>query len=438
MKNFLLFVSFLYVLGSCRDKNESPQPSVYPELQIKAIHFPGIPDENVTIDPLKWTIHVKIPAALSATHFIPTLELSDEAQLYDSSELTELSRVYRMKYPNEQDLSVRIKSKTSNRKITYTIKTTPSAPLKITQTEPLVDFVIGDSSYININAENTAGNAVPQMAIFRNKKSGTEHTLNFNSIGALGTIHNRLRLSAGALHFELGEYELSFLMVDGTELKVGPTVRILQGKPSLNMSAGSSMIRLVGKDLAVGGINLFENTVTFRLHYPNGTTVPLQANYSLNGRAASLSMISSLAPGYYGIEILRDNRPLGISYRLSILKNDVQTMIMALNNLPFSNYPSAEPMVLARNQRISVHFNAVVPYGIYGVTDKYVMTYTDESKPTSVFRFPITIPNEATPHFTIPADVPPGRYKAIIQEINPATKEVVQQSEPFERIVVLQ
>ncbi len=344
-----------------------------------------------------------------------------------------------MKYPNEPDLTVRIKSKTSNRKITYTIKTTPSVPLKITQSKPLADFVIGDSSYINIDAENTSGNAVPQMAIFRNKKSGTEHTLNFNSIGSLGSVHNTLRLYAGALHFELGEYELSFLMADGSELKVGPTVTVLQGTPNLNMSTrGSSMIRVIGQGLAVGGINLFENTVTFRLHDPNGTIIPLKASYTLNGRTAGLSIPSPLSPGYYGVEILRDNRPSGISYRLSILKNEGQPLIMALNNLPFENYPSAEPMVLARNQRIPVHLHAAFPYGVYGVTDKYVMTYIDQSKPTSVFRFPITIPNEVTPHFTIPMDVPAGRYKAIIQEINPATKEAVQQSEPFERIVVLQ
>ncbi len=430
MKNLLLFVSLLYLIGSCRPKDQEPVPSVYPELQIKAIHFPGIPDENITIDPLKWTIHVKMPAAVTATHLTPMVVLSEKAQLDHPSELTNLSRVYGWKSPNEEEINVRISSRTDpDKKINYTIKSTPSAPLKITQSKPPVDFVIGDSSFINVDVDNPYGNVLPKKVIFKNKQTGDEHSATY-IIPSL----NKFRIHVYTLPFELAEYDISFQMVDGTELKVPYAVAIKQGK----LQFGGTMRIVPGKDLTLNGLNMFAANVAFRLLYPNGQTLPLKATYTLNGRESALAIPSSVLPGYYGIEAIRDNRPVGISYRLSIVKSEDQLSIVGLNKLPSNNYPIDDPMVLPRNQPIPVNISAKGLYGISDNSDRFMMTCVDESNPSLSFRLPITIRLEFTPFFSIPSAIPAGRYKVFAQEINPITKEVLQQSEPFERIVVLQ
>ncbi|MFN3664520.1 MAG: hypothetical protein ACK4S0_00090 [Sediminibacterium sp.] len=425
------------IVSSCRRKAEEPVPSIHPELQIKAIHFPGIPDENVSVDPIKWIINVKMPAGITPTNQSPTIELSKEAQLDHSSELTNLNRIYGWKYYNDEDLSVRISSKIDpGKKINYSLKLTPSAPLKITQSKPLADFVIGDSTFINVDVENPYGNVLPQLIVFKNRQTGKEH-----NAGSIIPSLNKFRIQASTGLFEVGEYDISFQMANGTALKVGPKIAILQGKSKLEMHpVASSLIGVIGKDLRVAGQNLFEANVAFRLHYPNGTTVPLKATYTLWGMDVKLALPSGITPGYYGIEILRDNRPLGISYRLSVVKSEEQMMITALNNLPNGSYPSDAPMVLPHNQRIPVNLKIKLGYGneVYRVVDRFLVTYVDESKPTSGFSFPVIYSKDFPPHFTVPSNVPAGRYKVYVQEISPVTKKVIDESEPFERIIVLQ
>ena len=440
MKNLLLFVSLLYIVGSCRRKDEEPVPSIHPELQIKAVHFPGIPDENITVDPLKWTIHVKMPAAVTATNLTPTVELSQEAQMDHPSELTKMTQIYGWRSLNEEEINVRISSKTDpGKKINYSLKVTPSAPLKITQSKPLADFLIGDSTFINVDVENPYGNVLPKLVVFKNRQTGK----NKEYFGSVIASLTQFRIQASNILFEeVGEYDLSFQMVDGTVLKVGPKIAILQGKSKLEMNpVASSLIGVIGKDLKVDGKTLFEATVNFRLHYPNGTTVPLKATYTLWGMDVKLALPSGITPGYYGIEILRDNRPLGISYRLSMIKSEEQQMIItALNNLPNGNYPTDAPMVLPRNQRIPVNLKIKLGYGdeVYRVMDRFLVSYVNESNPASNFSFPVIYSKDYAPHFTVPSSVPAGRYKVFVQELSPITKEVIQQSEPFERTVAVQ
>ena len=136
--------------------------------------------------------------------------------------------------------------------------------------------------------------------------------------------------------------------------------------------------------------------------------------------------------GSYGIEIVREGRPLGISYRLGVVAKEDQLFMGALNKLPGRQYPTDSPLVLARNKPIPVSFGP-----INGKLESYIFALIDPTT-AAVTRFALTWPIEADPHFTIPSSMPPGRYKAVMQEIDPVTQKNVRESEPFERIVVLE
>lgn len=440
MKNIFLFLIVVSIVGSCRHKAEEPVPSVHPELQIIKIKFPGISDENVTIDPLKRTVFVKMPTLLSVDKLNPTIVLSQEAKLTFPGVIEDIGNIGRWSDPEGIHLTIGLsqKDKTGDQSdVEYTIKPIASAPLSITHSEPLPDFVIGNSSEIYIDVQNVYGNSLPKSVVFTHKKTGSQHIL---STVYLYTLLNKIRISAYLPPFELGEYVISFKMPNGAELKVPQSLTVKQGKSILKIGTeGVSLSSLAGKKLAVTGENLFETNVSFRLLFPKGATLPLMATYKSDGLTAILAIPDSLNPGYYGIEILRDNYPLGTSYRLSILKNEEQLFISALNKLPFGDYPSNNPMILPRNQPIAIHFRMA-----YRIDEKYVeryiVTYMNESNALSIFHFPLTINTGigADPYFIIPFDVPTGRYRAIIQEIDPTTKEIIQQSEPFERTVILQ
>lgn len=439
MKIFLFTFLIFGGITSCQ-RIQDPIPSVHPELQITKIKFPGIADENVKIDPLKWTIYVKMPSLLRVNKLNPTIVLSQEAKLTFPGVIEDIGNISRWSDPDGIHLTIGLSQKNKSgdqSDLEYTIKPMASAPLSITHSEPLPDFVIGNSSDIFIDVQNVYGNSLPKSVVFTHKKTGSQYIL---STVSLYTLLNEIRISASLLPFELGEYDIFFKMPNGTELKVPQTLTVKQGKSTLKIGTkGVSLSSLAGKKLEVNGENLFEKNVSFRLLFPEGTTLPLMATYKSDGLTSILTIPDSLSPGYYGVEILRDNYPIGTSYRLSILKNEEQLFISALNELPFGNYPTNIPIILPRNQPIPIHFRMA-----YRIDEKYVerysITYVNESNALSIFRIPLTINFSigADPYFIIPFEVPSGKYRAIIQEVDPITKKIIQESEPFERVVILQ
>lgn len=430
MKNLLLFLLIACIAGSCRRKNEEPVPSVYPELQITAIHFPGIPDKDVSIDRQKWIIHVKMPSVLTVTNLTPTVELSEEAQLAHPTTLTNLGGLALWSYPNANNLSIRIKSKINpNKQIGYTIQPTASAPLKITQSKPIAQYAIGDSSEIIIEVRNAFGNKLPKAVLFINKRTGVEHSL---STVYITSLQNTLRVFAYPIPFELGDYDIRFKMEDNVLLDVNQPLTIIPGQRSYLENSYYSLEGQPGGKVKARGGNLFKGLVSFRLLYPNGTVLPLNADYNLNGTTADLAIPASLQPGYYGIEVVRSGIPLGRTYRLSIVRNEFQPSIFSINEYPLPNYPTEAPLIVQRSRNVPILFT------VRKSINRYVASLVSESNAASAFQFTLTLPVEAAPYFIIPSTVPAGRYKAFIQEIDPVTKEVVQQSEPYERTVVLQ
>jgi hypothetical protein len=218
-------------------------------------------------------------------------------------------------------------------------------------------------------------------------------------------------------------------MQDGSLSKIPQTLRVVQGRT--NFSAASfSLITLAGKNLTVSGDNLFEGAAPFKLIYPNGTKISLNATYTLTGRTSVLSIPASLTPGYYAIELVKEGGQPSMSHRLSVLRYEGQPTIGGMDYKPYG-YLTVEPLVLPRIRHNPITFSGIVNY------KNGVVAFKDESDEKKVFRFPFpVIPSSI--YYIIPEDVPAGRYKAFIQELDPVTKEVLRESEPFERTIVLQ
>ncbi len=447
MKNLLLFLMLIFgVLSSCRHNQEllpdstpvsnsksqsEPKLDIFPEFYIVSIHFPGIPDENVLIDHKNRTVIVNMPSVLTINDLTPIVECSENAKLalYDFS-LSEIGRTINWAFPYANYLSIILTSKQPGNypSIKYSIKPTTAKPIIITQSEVLPALAIGDSRNVYFNAQNLYGNNLPKSVTFTNKKSGKKEVLSgvyitpvFNKIGIY------INFSP-----ELGEHDIVFEMADGESVKVPQTLTVVPGTISYLENTYYSLEGQPGGKVTARGENLFEGVVSFRLLYPNGIEIPLNADYYLNGRIVDLAIPASLKPGYYGIEIVRSGIPLGRAYRLSVVRYELQPTIFSINEYSLPNYPTEEPLIVQLSRDVSILFRIRKPI------NRYVVLLENESNAASAFQFTLTLPIEAAPYFTISSTVPAGRYKAFIQEIDPVTKKVVQQSEPYERIVVLQ
>ncbi len=411
----------------CKEKQE-PLPEKYPHLLITRISFSGIPDKDVTIDQPNRTIHVKMPAILTIANLLPIAELSPDAKISSQDRLADIGRAASWSYPNANNLTIPISSITNpNQSVIYQIKPSAKAPLEITQTKALSTFAIADSSDIDIEVKNAYGNDLPKLVNFTHRKTGIQHTL---SNVFIHSYLDKIRVRAYSVPFVLGEYDITFQMENGTVMPVNQVLKTVQGKSGFSFNW--SLSALAGETLTVWGNNLFEGSTAFRIRTLNGVIIPVSATYALDGRQVGIAVPAALGLGNYGIEILRDGLPVGKGSRLSIVKNKQQPYIIGLSTVQLPGELTAEPVSLFRNQKINVMFSVIAKF------ERYVFMLQDESTGKSVFHFPLTFPVEASPHVTIPPDVPAGRYKAFIREVDPETKEVIQQSEPFERTVVLQ
>jgi hypothetical protein len=426
MKYILLFFIFVGLLIGCRHEEETPLPNIFPELLILDISFPGIPKENVRIDQPNRRIYVKMPALLTTNNLKPTITLSEKARLAAPHDLDRIAQPGNWCYWRERNISnlqLLLAKKTrvdQGSDVRYEIYPEPMAPLNITQTNSLFNFTIGETSLIHVDAENIYGNIMPQTVIFTHNKTEKQILLHGEEIINCFYYPNRISIRAYNVPFERGEYNMKIQQVDGKLLAISPTLTTVVGKSRIEhqLTVLDRLSSLPGKTLILDGRNLFSGLVEFRLLFPNGTTLPLKAAYSSNGNEAQVDIPPTLQAGYYGIEIVREGQPLGICYRLSIVGQQYELFIGALNKLPGRQYPTDSPLTLVRNKPIPVSFG---PIG--GNLDRYIVALVDPNHAATIYRFSLTWPIEADANFTIPSSVPSGRYKAVMQEIDPVTQK---------------
>lgn len=430
MKNLLLFLMVLGVMGSCQRKQDL-LPENYPNLLITRISFSGIPDKDVSIDQLNRIIYVKMPALATVTQLTPTIELSEDAKL--EGPYIEMASIYRWCCPDKDYLKINLRSKTrSHQYATYTIKPIAIGSLSITQSTPLAVFARGDSAYIHIETRNTYGNGLPKAAIFTNKKTGKQFVTEKNRVLLFyRNGPNKITIDAYSTLSEIGEYDIELQWEDGKLLKVPQPLTVIRGTSRFYYTF-YGVAAQSGTTLNLVGYNLYQEGVSFRLHYPNGTTIPLTSTFVPEENKVSLDIPVSLSPGGYSFEMIKNGVPQGENNRVNIVRYVGQPYINSIGNSEPRKYPTTDPLILPREKSITVTFPVIQKL------ERYFLTLINESDATSTFRFSFTLPDEASPFCIIPANVPAGRYKAYIQEYDAAMKEVVQQSEPFERIVVLQ
>ena len=441
MRNVLLFLAIFGVLCSCHPKQEpvaiqqpiavkEPVSVKQPEPQIISISFPSIPDKDVTIDQVNRIIYVKVAALLNVDNLEPTVVLSEGASLTSSQDHIGNLR----NWCTGGDLTIGIFRRDKSPEVTfYRIRPIAFAPLAINDSKPFPVLVLGELGELNVGIQNLYGNWLPQSVVFTNKKTGAELVLDQGIYGSL--FINTLTINVRPVSFGLGEYYIKLQLRDGSSLKIPQTLTIVQGPSVIDEYFLNT---LAGQKLAVRGRNLFEGSITFQLRYPNKTTIPLSVvAYNLSGKTATIEIPNSVEPGYYAIEMLKNGLPLGLSYRLSIKREEKQLFIESFNHWPSNGSPINTPMILTRDTPIEVNFNYTFRIDGYYV-GRYVIVLTDESNTTPVFRFPINLPLEAYCYFRISASTPTGRYKATIQEVNPITNEVSRMSEPFEQTIILE
>lgn len=426
--SFFLCIATLGFLLGCRPKQE-PIPELDPRLRINSIHFPGIADKDIIIDQLADKIYVTMPPSLNVTDLTPTIEISDDAKL--GGFYSSLPHPYTWCYPEDSNLAITLHSKTlpfASRK--YIIKPKPSGPLTIANMLPLPVFSTGDSDRINIDLLNLYGNSLPTEVIFTNRKTTAQITWkNFNAI-----LNNKLSIWAYSVPFFAGEYEISLKLKNGASLKVPYLLNVIRGKIRIehewykHATQPGGVIHLTGR-------NLQQDHVKFQLISPKGAKFPISSLSDLVGNNTTIQIPSTIAPGYYGLEIIDTNQSLGANHRISILRYENQPFIISFNNPDWVARPNLVtdlPITLHHKQKISLLFT------ILKRLENYVVALVSESNPSMVFQYPLTLPIEAPPYFIIEPNIPSGRYKAVIQEINPLTKETIVQSEPFERPIIIE
>lgn len=439
MKYILLIFIFVGLLISCRQEEEIPLPNIFPELLILDISFPGIPKENVRIDQPSRKIYVKMPALLTADNLKPIITLSEKSRLALQYDIEKIGQPGNWCFPESEGmLPIRLAKKTRTDQgwdVTYTIHPMANAPLSITQSTQLLAFEIGESINIHLDALNLYGNSMPQTVIFTHTKTAKQILAqDIDLVTGLYYINNA-SIYAYWVPFEPGEYNIKIQQRDGSLIEVLPTLTTIAGKSRIEdqITALGRLRSLPGKTLTLRGRNLFSGLVEFRLLFPNAITLPLKATFSADGNETRITLPPNLPMGAYGIEIVREGRPLGISYRLGIVAAEDQLFMSALNKLPGRQYLTDASLTLTRNKPIPVLFGPIL-----SKLDSYLFVLIDSANPNLVYQFTLTWPIEADANFTIPSSVPSGRYKAVMQEIDPVTQKVVRESEPFERMVVLE
>lgn len=430
MKNVLLFLIVVVIASSCQPKRAEPSPVYRPQLLITSISFPGIPDKDVTIDQRNRIIYVKMPALMETDKLNPTYKLSSDVWLSEAtkSDIEQISYVNRWCSLEKEHLTIRIYSQYKNGgelDTVYTIKPLAAAPLEITHAVPLQPFAIGDSSGFVLNVQNLYGNSLPGSVIFTNKKTGAQLT-SINNIAPFQL--NKIKVWT-YVPFEVGEYDVALTMPTGELFKLPQTLKVVKGR--LNFSRSSPLSVLAGKTLTVTGENLFEGDAPFRLLAQDGEKVALNATYTLTGKTATLSVPASVKPGYYMVELLNQDGMVHSYHRLSVLRYEGQPTLETITYTS-RGFMNLEPLILPRIQPIYVEFTGIRAVNYYSSG----VVFKDESDEKKVFRFPFpTVPSSI--NFSIPETVPAGRYKAFIQEIDPETKAVLRESEPFERTIIL-
>ena len=408
-------------------------------LRVEDISFPGIPSQNIRIDHTNREIVVQVPAVFSSDNMTPTLKLSANAGIWNLNELKSPAlwcsccthnltiALYRA---NDADKLVR------NR---YTIRPVAAGPLSLATDKP-IQVAIGDSGYLTIPARNLYGNQFPfARAILTNETTGEQHIVDGIQerwrISCAYAKANHLAILLSGQKLQPGTFHVDLIDESGKLLLARQPVIVWAGRSILtDISPGFSYRAGASDVLTVNGQNLFAGSTSFRLVSATGTSQPLiVVEQSIYGDRAKVQLPPMLKPGYYGIELVQNGQPMGVIYRVSILSQPGQPSVGMVNYKPLFELPFTEPLVVERARKISIGIGA--DYSPLAGQREFVIKLVNEADPAQTYSLAMQYPIEAYPYVMLPETIAAGHYRLTLLIVERASKAVISESEPFERLL---
>lgn len=421
------------VVASCRPSTD-PAPSIVKKPEPPAnvssprllgLHIDGIPDANITIDSIRKTITIALPATITDVRPVITYALTPKASAT----------------PERLDLLVTqpITLKTDGAEsVTYTVIIKPGGDLGIGPLPTPFVYVTGDS--LPLPVQNFYDGTYSNTKLILTRKDGTEKrelsVYNYNSVTGGGYERaNVVWPVISQANVAPGEYTAELVKENGRKALINQPLIVKRG-PTRLLYPGGNIVRMRLTDtLSVSGVNLFANkNIDVLITDSEQRQIRVKPlRFDDNGNWVQFLAPSSLPAGYHALQLAEDGKPLPGYSRLVIINAPDQPFITGLETYVFDP-ASTTDLRLERNRPYRFTFG-------YYCGKNMQLLFRPLATPDREVAVEPVIPESlcqlgyGTPSFTLPNSIAPGRYRLALRYTTYITSNRTVESEPFERII---
>lgn len=407
--------------------------------RILAIRFPGIPDQDVTIDQPNRRITVKMPATLSVDDLTPTLILNGNARL--ARPLTSIGRLEAWasccNYPNLVIQLEQVGGEAGKAVTEYTIRPEAAGVLDLEGGTTPLDYIIDG---------NGPGSVVVRMKnLYGADEEIAEALVTHVSSGDTVTVRSEYRIWITATpiantisiwlydrNLRLGEHRITLRTTKKREIKVTQPLIVRKGPVTISQFKYSV---LRGSKLVVKGLNFFEGDVTLRVKDGQDKVIPTSVDFTPYGLQMIVSLPASTPVGVYIMQILTQNNALPTCFKVTVLPDNRPRATITDIQSSSQLCSFADPVNLNRGRQYSITYSSGdVSY--YDSITQLRLTRIDDASQVVLARID-PWRDERGPYLNIPANTPPGRYIGVLQIVDQTTKKTVY-SDPFEHSIDIQ
>ncbi len=399
--------------------------------RILEVTFAGIPSKNVKIDQQKRFITVDIPANYPGGEMKPkfvltknTTTLWGDGDSFWSENLCGCNNSW----------TVRIgpwEAYTNSKYTTYTISFITTAPLTFKSLTNPLEIPLTRVIYISLPVNNPYAND-PILRAFA-QAIGKEPILlsrpGWNYEGCSSFWCDRKMPSTVSFDFSPysvpalvpGVYNLFLELKSGRRITLSQPVQFIRGAIQVNNSFGYS-ISAGETSFVMTGENLFSTELTGKITAPNGQVWQVNPISSAPDGLWLAISIPVLKPGYYSLQLFRNNIAVGSCTRISVRYTSNHPTIKSINDV--ASCFAQDSVRLSRNVQHPIQYS-------YSGT-KTSLKLVSLTEPDHFYTIPFL---NSYSQFTIPESIPPGPYKtSIIAQFGSQLLE----SEPYEQPVIVQ
>lgn len=439
---WLLYGLCLFSLTTCRKQREI-DPLADGLLRIRSIQFPGIPDKDVSIDQMNYTIRVKLPPMMSGTDFKPTIQLTDSLRIKRIDYNNVFLRFSSLcRYPTNEPLQIFlhwINKQGEERLTTYKVQLVSSGPLAISNTIAPYTIVLGLANNIHIPFQNLYANPVLQSIRLTDRTTGESYLIEGGTYTYLACSEqtNHFKVSIGSLKIVPGTYNIEVQTADGQLLRANQPLLVQKGPAELTYDPVIyfGYRTTVGGSFTTEGYNLFAEDIQLQLIDQQNQSIPLtEVSFEKTGSSMRVQLPNSLKPGAYVMKLFQNGQQRPNCYRVQVKADSTNNLIFGILGKDTNPCSISEPAKIARNVSVLV---------THSEFDKpnTRLKLASLATPPVVYYTPIK-PYELymgnAPTLIIPLTVPAGIYEATIQVFDLSTGVVLRESEPYGRRIQLQ